>query len=67
MVRSRRKDRYLNATVKVERRDNDGKIVEVLFSADTEIKGRGNSTWGAEKKPYRLKLNKSASIKGCQE
>lgn len=58
------KDRYLNATVKVERRDNDGKIVEVLFSADTEIKGRGNSTWGAEKKPYRLKLNKSASIKG---
>ena len=28
------------------------------------MKGRGNSTWGYPKKPYRLKLNKKAEICG---
>lgn len=30
----------------------------------TQIRGRGNSTWGAPKKPYRLKLATSASLLG---
>ncbi|MEN9790692.1 MAG: hypothetical protein RLZZ63_350 [Gemmatimonadota bacterium] len=30
----------------------------------TQIRGRGNSTWFAPKKPYRLKLTSSASIFG---
>lgn len=29
-----------------------------------EMKGRGNSTWGLPKKPYRLKLDNKASILG---
>lgn len=33
----------------------------------TEVKGRGNSTWGMEKKPYRLKLNKKAPLLGLPE
>lgn len=28
------------------------------------IKGRGNSTWGKDKKPYNLKLNKNAELFG---
>ena len=30
----------------------------------TEIRGRGNSTWGMAKKPYRLKLDKKESLLG---
>ena len=28
------------------------------------IRGRGNSTWGADKKPYKIKLDKSADLFG---
>ncbi|MDE6339046.1 MAG: CotH kinase family protein [Muribaculaceae bacterium] len=34
------------------------------FSAPTQLKGRGNATWSYPKKPYRIKLNKKASIFG---
>ena len=30
----------------------------------TRIRGRGNSTWGMPKKPYRLKLDKAAELVG---
>lgn len=32
------------------------------FTGRTRIRGRGNSTWGLPKKPYRLKLDEDASI-----
>lgn len=50
---------YRNATLSV-----DGKGVYEDYTGKTEIKGRGNSTWGYPKKPYRLKLNKKAEICG---
>lgn len=53
------KDYYLNATLEI-----DGKGVYDDYSGKTEIKGRGNSTWGFSKKPYRLKLNKKAELCG---
>lgn len=53
------KDLYLNATVRI-----DGKGLYSDFEATTQIKGRGNSTWGMPKKPYRLKLNEKASLLG---
>lgn len=37
-----------------------GDVVE----ADLQIKGRGNSTWGLPKKPYRLKFNEKVSLLG---
>lgn len=58
------KDDYMDATIKIESRDNKGAIKEKLMEADTEIKGRGNSTWGMEKKPYKLKLKESAQVLG---
>jgi len=35
-----------------------------LSSGSLDIKGRGNTTWGMPKKPYSLKLVKSASMLG---
>ncbi|TDG36063.1 hypothetical protein EZJ43_10290 [Pedobacter changchengzhani] len=37
------------------------------FKATTKVKGRGNSTWSYDKKPYRLKLDKKVSIFGMRE
>ncbi len=34
------------------------------FTATTQIRGRGNSTWSNPKKPYRLRLTTSASLFG---
>lgn len=56
------KDYYLNATLEI-----DGGGVYEDYTGATEIKGRGNSTWGMPKKPYRLKLNKKASLCGFGE
>lgn len=38
----------------------DGTIV--YDKALTQIKGRGNSTWSAEKKPYQIKLDKKTDL-----
>lgn len=57
------KDNYLNATfhfVGATQHSDD-----TVFK--TEVKGRGNSTWGMEKKPYRLKLNKKAPLLGLPD
>ncbi|GHT77082.1 hypothetical protein AGMMS50262_17190 [Bacteroidia bacterium] len=58
------KEVYLNAVISIENRNNKGEITEKLFEAETEIKGRGNTSWTLAKKPYRLKLSKSAEILG---
>lgn len=49
------RDDYLDATVTL-----DG-VTHV-----SEIKGRGNSTWGWAKKPYKLKLEEDAALIGDQ-
>ncbi len=49
------RDDYIDATVTL-----DG-VTHV-----TEIKGRGNSTWGWAKKPYKLKLEEDAALVGDQ-
>lgn len=55
-------DDYIPATLSI-----DGVEVYEDFEGATEIRGRGNSTWGRPKKPYRIKLNKKASILGLKE
>ena len=55
------KEDYVEAYVTVRGAKNaEDNITEVL----TEIKGRGNSTWGMAKKPYRLKFNKKIKFLG---
>ncbi len=45
------KDYYLNANFRIS-----GNGVYENFTDSVQIKGRGNSSWGASKKPYRLKF-----------
>ena len=57
------KETYVKGSVRVEDPDelfSDG----TSFFADMEIRGRGNSTWGQPKKPYRIKMDEKASILG---
>jgi hypothetical protein len=53
------KEKYLNGVITVVY--NDGSAV---FSEKTEIRGRGNASWGFPKKPYRIKLNNSTNLMG---
>ncbi|MGO1244976.1 MAG: CotH kinase family protein [Sphingobacterium sp.] len=54
------KEEYLDGQIKI----TNGLQGEVLFEGITEVKGRGNSTWGMPKKPYRIKLDEKASLLG---
>jgi hypothetical protein len=53
---------YVTGTLKLV-----GKFKDVLFDGNTEVKGRGNSTWDMPKKPYRIKLDKKASLLGMPQ
>ena len=58
---------YIKGNIKIEERDENGNVTETLLDVEmTEdgIRGRGNSTWGMDKKPYRIKLDKSVEILG---
>lgn len=52
------KDLYLNATVNI---DGAG-VYDDVIGWETKIKGRGNTTWGFMKKPYRFKASKKISL-----
>ena len=54
------KEDYLNAHFKLVNNDDDASVTEL----DGQIKGRGNTTWGAPKKPYRLKFNEKVGFLG---
>lgn len=53
------KENYLKATLKL---DGAGRYDD--YEGTTGIRGRGNSTWGLAKKPYRLKLDTKAPLLG---
>ncbi|MFZ4260454.1 CotH kinase family protein [Sphingobacterium sp. HJSM2_6] len=54
------KEDYVTGQLKITR----GFEGKVLYEGVTEVKGRGNSTWGMPKKPYRIKLDKKAELLG---
>lgn len=57
------KEDYVKGTIKVE---DPGKWFSDVEELETtmRIRGRGNSTWGMPKKPYRIKLDSKESILG---
>lgn len=57
---------YVNAMLTIE---DPEKLYseETRIEIPTEIKGRGNSTWGMPKKPYKLKLLKKRRLMGMSE
>jgi hypothetical protein len=54
---------YLDASVKIKPNGTDVS----KFKGALEIRGRGNSTWGAPKKPYKLKLAEKSKLMGMPE
>jgi len=52
------KDTYVDGEIKITG-GLDGKL---LYDGVMKIKGRGNSTWGMPKKPYRIKLDEKAAL-----
>jgi len=50
---------YLSADITI-----DGKNNYESYSGRTEIRGRGNTSWGMPKKPYRIKLETAAPLFG---
>lgn len=59
------KENYINSTVKTEDLDKYFSS-QVEFTSSARVKGRGNSTWGMPKKPYRIKLDSKASLLGLK-
>ncbi len=60
------KTTYRNAAVFVQSQINNNK--ETVFENNrVEIRGRGNSTWGMPKKPYRLRFADEVSILGMPQ
>lgn len=56
------KDYYVNGTIRII--ENREPLGYNEFESDMKIKGRGNSTWGAPKKPYKIKFDKKTSLLG---
>ena len=54
------KDTWVKGTIEI---DGGGDLPD-LEKMVTEVKGRGNSTWGWEKKPYALKLDSKQEVLG---
>ncbi len=60
------KENYVNGTIRVE--DPSKRFSDVdVYEGTMRIRGRGNSTWGMPKKPYRIKLDNKASLFGLAE
>lgn len=54
------KTEYKGAAIRIQGNEEFGE----QFDGRTEIKGRGNSSWGFPKKPYKLKLEKKTDLFG---
>lgn len=57
------RDVYLNANIKIIE-DITTRASGDVFESSVKIKGRGNTTWYGEKKPYKLKFNEKVSLFG---
>lgn len=58
------KENWIGGTVITIREiSKDGKLTITEYQS-AQIKGRGNTTWVQEKKPYAIKLNKKAEVLG---
>ena len=58
------KDDYVTGFITLEEADENGNYQASLNRASMKIRGRGNSTWGMPKKPYKVKFNNKTSLFG---
>lgn len=57
------KKSYIDAHIKLQG-NKEFSSAKVLYDGEAEIRGRGNSTWQADKKPYKIKLGSKSDILG---
>lgn len=58
------KKNYVKGSMVIQGNDRYHSGNSTLYNGGLEIRGRGNSSWDAPKKPYRLKLSSKADIFG---
>ena len=58
------KEDYIDAELIIQGNETYNSDTTTLYNGVTEIRGRGNSTWGQPKKPYKLKLDKKTDVFG---
>ncbi|MFQ8705668.1 MAG: bacterial Ig-like domain-containing protein, partial [Thomasclavelia sp.] len=56
------KDYYINGEMKIQGNEHYNLETTKLYDGKIEIKGRGNSTWGLPKKPYKIKLDSKTNL-----
>ena len=57
------KDEYVKGTIRIVE-DIETRGAGDVFESSMKIKGRGNSTWGLPKKPYKIKFDEKTSLLG---
>ncbi len=57
------KEEYIDAELRIQG-NAEFDSADCLYDGKAEIRGRGNSTWMADKKPYRIKLDSKADLFG---
>lgn len=55
------KDNWINGNIFVYEEEKEGSLGKI------SIKGRGNTTWGMEKKPYNIKLDDKSKVLGMKK
>jgi len=58
------KEDYINGNMKIQGNETYNSETTNLYDGVMEIKGRGNSTWGLPKKPYKIKLDSKTDLFG---
>lgn len=58
------KDEYIIGSFTLQTKDESGEWIDTLLAPEVKIKGRGNSTWGFDKKPYKIKFPDRVSLFG---
>ena len=59
------RDEYVNGTIRINCDYADG--FSGIGTSSIQIRGRGNSTWKWEKKPYKIKFDKKTSVLGLEK
>jgi spore coat protein CotH len=57
------KEQYIHAGIEISDPNNSGNNLQT----EVEIRGRGNTTWKANKKPYRIKFPEKTSLFGHEK
>lgn len=58
------KENYVTSDFVIQGNKEYNTETTTLYSGKAGVRGRGNSTWGLPKKPYKVKLDKSTNLLG---